>query len=136
MSHWRERPCSLAFCGHYAMQFIKCHTTAMSFSVLESMFPVWLQMLVPTSQATIHVFLCTASLRSLFGIGYRVLRCIKGWLAAVLGLHVAVQCRFTSLLLLWRFRFFFRVLRGLAHHNAHRCLLLHPARAGSRLHVP
>ena len=35
----------------------------MSFSVLESIFSVWLQMLVPMSQATIQVFLCTASLR-------------------------------------------------------------------------
>ena len=31
-------------------------------------------------------------------------------------MHVAVQCRFTSLLLLWRFCFF-RVLGGLAHHK-------------------
>ena len=63
MSHGHERPCSLAFCGHFAMQFTKCHTTAMSFSVLESLFPVQLQMPVPMSQATIQVFLCTARLR-------------------------------------------------------------------------
>ena len=63
VSHGHERPCSLAFCGQYAMQFTKCHTTAMSFSVLESIFPVWLQMLVPMSQATTHASLCTASLR-------------------------------------------------------------------------
>ena len=57
------------------------------------------------------------------GIGYRVLRCNEGWLAAVLGFLLqdfgivfAVQCRFTSLLQLWRFCFF-RVLGGLAHHN-------------------
>ena len=31
-------------------------------------------------------------------------------------LHVAIQCRFTSLLLLWRFCFF-RVLGSLAHHK-------------------
>ena len=37
--------------------------SAMSFSVLESIFSIWLQMLVPMSQATIQVFLCTASLR-------------------------------------------------------------------------
>ena len=38
MSHGRERPCSLAFCGHFALQVTKCHTTAMLFSVLVS-FP-------------------------------------------------------------------------------------------------
>ena len=57
--------CRTGVSGHYAMQFTKCHTTAMSFSVLESMFSVWDQMLVPMSQATIQVFLCTASLRRL-----------------------------------------------------------------------
>ena len=35
----------------------------MSFSMLASIFPVWLHMLVPMSQATIQVFLCTANLR-------------------------------------------------------------------------
>ena len=83
MSHGRERPCSLAFCGHFALQFTRCHTTAMSVSVSS--------------------------------IKCQIVICNEGWLAAVLGgggeellkvffdqfLHVAVQYRFTSVLLLF-----------------------------------
>ena len=43
-------------------------------------------------------------------------RCIIETVFDQLFLHVAVQCRFASLLL-WRFCLFFRVLGGLAHHN-------------------
>ena len=122
------------------MQFTKCHTTAMSFSVLESIFPVWIQMLVPMSQATTQAFQCAASLRFLGWnwlsrvemqqgmVGGRVGFLVAGLWQGVRGiiekvifrpaifLHVAVQCRFTSLLALWRFCFF-RVLGGLAHHK-------------------
>ena len=142
--HGRERPCSLACCGHYAMQFTKCHTTTMSFSVLESIFSVWPQMLVPTSQATIQVFLCTASLRrqlchfrkqlALGGIGYRLLRCNKGWFL-VAGLWEGVRgiienmnfdqlffCMLpfnvaSHLCCFFGVFAFFRVLGGLTHHK-------------------
>ena len=140
VSHGREPTCSLACCGHHAMQFTKCHTTAMSFSVLVSIFSVWLQMVVPMSQASIQVFLCTASLRRQLchfriqiALGWNWLSRVEmqsgmvggcvGFLVAGLWegvrgiiekmifdqlfLHVAAQCRFTSLLLLWRFLLFF-----------------------------
>ena len=95
VSHGRERPCSLAYCGHYAMQFTKCHTTAMSFRVSVSIFSVLLHMLVPMSQATKQVFPRTASLRRQLchfriqiALGWNWLSRFemqKGWLAAVLG---------------------------------------------------
>ena len=129
------------FAATVLLQFTKCHTTAMSFSVLESIFPVWLQMLVPMSPSNetgilVHSkfeesalpFPNTNCSRLELAIAY--LRCNEGLLAAVLSfllqdfgrvcaallkkvifltsyfLHVAVQCRFTSLLLLWRPCFF------------------------------
>ena len=130
------------------MQFTTCHTTAMSFSVLESTFSVWLQMLVPMSQATntsipVHnkfeaPALAFPNTNCSVGIGYRVLRSNKGWLAAVLGFLLQdfgrvcaallkkndqlffACCRSMSLHIFataLAFLLFFRVLGGLAHHN-------------------
>ena len=144
VSHGRQRPCSQACCGHYAMQFSKCHTTAMSFSVLESIFSIWLQMRIPMSQATIQVFLCTASLRrqlclpfpNIFGwnwlspvemqqgmVGGRVGFLVAGLWGGRARLYLKNDffdqlffacCRSVSLHI-WRFCFF---SGGLAHHNS------------------
>ena len=140
VSHGRERLCSLAFCGHLALQFSKCHTIAMSFSVLESIFPVWLHMLVPVSQATIQIFLCTASSRRQL-CHFRVQIALSwNWLSRVVGFLVAgfwevVRCMIEKVILrpaifcmlpfyvashlccYFGAFAFFRVLGGLAHHN-------------------
>ena len=131
MSHGRERPCSLAFCGHHAVQFTKCHTTAMSLSVLESIFPVWLQMLVPMSHSKFEASALPFPKQIALGwnwpprvemqqgmvggrVGFLVARLwegVRGMIEKVIFrpailLHVAVQCRFTSLLLLCSFCYF------------------------------
>ena len=71
----------------------------MSFSVLESTFPILVR---SKFEASALPFPNGAFLKNDFSTSYF--------------LHVAVQCRFTSLLLLWRFCFF-RVEGGLAHRD-------------------
>ena len=135
VSHWRERPSSLAFCGHVAA----VHQVPHNCNVVERVgkhASCQHQLQIPMNQATMQVFLWTASLGSqlchvcsrlelacsggdvvgecwqlCFVSRWRIsggARCTLKVIFRPAGfLHVAVQCRFVSLVpLLWRFCFF------------------------------
>ena len=128
MSHGRERPCSMACCGHYAMQFTKCQTIAMSPNASsnepnnDTNIPEHSKFEASALPFRIQIALGWNWLsrvemqQGMVGgrVGFLVAGLWEGVPGTILNdfstsyfLHVAVQCRFTSLLLLGRFCFFF-----------------------------